>query len=252
MLPLVLITLLFAVGYANECPYGTQQIGVGVLGHTSISGSHKTGVTVEDCKYYCLQRGRNCKAFTFDNDANGAGLSLCVPYMFDKPRFYVNIPDDHPRSDQVLCAMEMCPLGTAQVGGAGAEGKKQVAIGGAGAYGEGTKQVANARTGIPIEACRDWCYAYRHICKSFAFDDNYRHNSGESDRRYSLCIPYGDDEVGGVFSDTHPRGDQLLCAIRDQDSVICPERTTQIATTGSGFYGRSIYYYVGMPIWMCS
>eukprot|EP01084_Bolivina_argentea_P034073 63039_1 len=217
MLTLLLITSLFTVGYTNKCPDGTQQIGSGGAVGAYQSGRYKTGVTVEDCKYYCLEMQANCKSFSFDTDVNNAGLSLCIPYRLDR---IAGVISNHPRADQVLCAMEMCPLGTAQIGTDGSYGTKYLAH----------------RTGMPIETCRDYCRSTLG-CESFFYDDNYRSNSGYSDLslRYSSCILYGEDDVAGVLPDTHTYADALLCALYDSDTVICPHDTTQIATTGSFF-----------------
>eukprot|EP01084_Bolivina_argentea_P266548 452117_1 len=115
MLTLLLITSLFTVGYTNKCPNGTQQLGTaGAVGEIQSGG--KMGVTVEDCKYYCLEMGADCKAFSFDKDVNNGGLSLCIPYRLDRISGIISQTANNPRSDQVLCAMEMCPLGTAQIG----------------------------------------------------------------------------------------------------------------------------------------
>eukprot|EP01084_Bolivina_argentea_P034072 63035_1 len=234
MLTLLLITSLFTVGYTNKCPDGTQQIGSGGAAGAVQSGSSKTRVTIEDCKYYCLEMQANCKSFSFDTDVNNAGLSLCIPYRLDR---IAGVISNHPRADQVLCAMEMCPLGTAQIGPDGSVGSRQVAA---------------PRNGLTIEGCRDYCRSGRG-CESFLYDDNYKSNSGYSDLslRYSSCILYGEDDVSTVLPDTHYYADALLCALYDSDTVICPHDTTQIATTGSFFYAPMVRYYTGFSKEVC-
>mmetsp|Transcript_72975 Transcript_72975/g.65651 ORF Transcript_72975/g.65651 Transcript_72975/m.65651 type:complete len:494 (-) Transcript_72975:408-1889(-) len=221
------------------CPSGTNQIGS--VGQQYSGDRQLVGTfvykTIEECADQC-RCNEDCFVFTFDNNVNGK--SLCK--LWQSGQIVGNYQSSSQYAQEIICAVEVCPDGTSQIGGAGTRLRDLIG---------GVRGIAGP------DSCKEKCEA-QDGCKAFTFDFDTRTyhlrdrdggDNTEDSTADNGCLLYSSDRQYGFHSSRGAMRDGVSCELdasgsSAQSGYLNFEAITNEAGQGSSDMSVYIIYAV--------